>query len=172
MPREVFVTEDAARDLHGIFDYIADHDDPVKARNVLDRLEAAIETLAEFPERGAYPKELVGLGIREYREVHFKPYRIVYRVLGEEVYVYLVADLRSVLPCEQKERPRGRSALSSAVARQNRVKQGRVGFATASGLRFTPGWVQRPHPKMQRDRRRGLVFGQARKRDLRPLSIR
>ena len=91
MPREVFVTEGAARDLHGIFDYIAGHDSPAKARNVLDRLEAAIEALAEFPERGAYPKELVGLGIREYREVHFKPYRIVYRVLGEEVYVYLVA---------------------------------------------------------------------------------
>jgi toxin ParE1/3/4 len=94
MPREVFVTEDAARDLHGIFDYIAGHDSPAKARNVLDRLEAAIEALAEFPERGAYPKELVGLGIREYREVHFKPYRILYRVLGEEVYVYLVADGR------------------------------------------------------------------------------
>ena len=28
------------------------------------------------------------------REVHFKPYRIVYRVLGEDVYVYLVADGR------------------------------------------------------------------------------
>ena len=34
------------------------------------------------------------MGIREYREAHFKPYRIVYRVLGEEVYVYLVADGR------------------------------------------------------------------------------
>ena len=94
MAREVFVTDDATRDLYAIFDYIAEHDSPTKARHVFDGLEAAIEALAEFPERGAYPKELVALGIRDYREVHFKPYRIVYRVLGQEVYVYLVADGR------------------------------------------------------------------------------
>jgi len=78
------MTEDASRDLHGIFDYIAEYDSPVKAHAVLDRLEAVIEGLADLPERGAYPKELVKVGIREYREVHFKPYRIVYRVLGDD----------------------------------------------------------------------------------------
>ena len=94
MSREVFVTEDATRDLYGIFDYIADHDSPAKARDVLGGLEGVIAALADFPERGDYPKELVRVGIRDYREVHFKPYRIVYRVLGADVYVYLVADGR------------------------------------------------------------------------------
>ncbi|AUB84201.1 type II toxin-antitoxin system RelE/ParE family toxin [Candidatus Thiodictyon syntrophicum] len=94
MSLEVFVTEDATRDLYGIFDYIADYDSPAKAHDVLDRLEAVIAGLADLPERGGHPKELVKLGIREYREVHFKPYRIVYRVLGDGVYVYLVADGR------------------------------------------------------------------------------
>lgn len=94
MSREVFVTDDASRDLYGIFDYIAEHDSHVKAQHVFDGLEAAITALAEHPERGDYPKELVALGIREYREVQYKPYRIVYRVLGDEVYVYLVADGR------------------------------------------------------------------------------
>lgn len=34
------------------------------------------------------------LGIREYREVFFKPYRIIYRVIGTNVYVLLIADGR------------------------------------------------------------------------------
>ena len=50
--------------------------------------------LSESPERGAYPKELVLLGIREYREVFFKPYRIIYRILDKNVYVLLIVDGR------------------------------------------------------------------------------
>ena len=34
------------------------------------------------------------LGIREYREVFFKPYRIIYRVMGDGVYVLVIADGR------------------------------------------------------------------------------
>jgi len=59
-----------------------------------DRIEAAIAALAKFPARGAHPPELLALGIREYRETLFKPYRIVYRVQGKRVYVYLIADGR------------------------------------------------------------------------------
>ena len=40
------------------------------------------------------PKELLALGVREYREVFFKPYRIIYRVQDETVYVLLIADGR------------------------------------------------------------------------------
>jgi len=36
-----------------------------------------------LPERGVYPKELLDLGIRDYREVFFKPCRIIYRLQGE-----------------------------------------------------------------------------------------
>ena len=46
------------------------------------------------PERGSYPKELVGLGIKEYRQTFFKPYRVIYRVTGSQVIVYLIADGR------------------------------------------------------------------------------
>jgi toxin ParE1/3/4 len=37
---------------------------------------------------------LLALGIRDYRETFFKPYRIIYRVEGKRVYVYLIADGR------------------------------------------------------------------------------
>jgi toxin ParE1/3/4 len=50
--------------------------------------------LSEFPERGAFPKELAALGIREYRESFFKPYRIIYRIMDKDVYVLLIVDGR------------------------------------------------------------------------------
>lgn len=91
---EVLLTEDAVRDLEEIHEYIAGHDGPSKADYVLDRIDKAVGHLATFPERGAYPKELAALGIRDYRETSFKPYRVIYRVIGQRVYIYLIADGR------------------------------------------------------------------------------
>jgi toxin ParE1/3/4 len=65
-----------------------------KADYVLDQIEEAFSDLCENPERGAYPKELLAIGLREYREVFFKPYRIIYRVVGEKIYVMVIADGR------------------------------------------------------------------------------
>ncbi|KAF0216017.1 MAG: hypothetical protein FD174_3910 [Geobacteraceae bacterium] len=94
MPFAVLLTNDAARDLNEIHSYIALHDAPQKADYVLEHIEKAFSMLSESPERGTYPKELVLLGIREYREVFFKPYRIIYRVLDKNVYVLLIVDGR------------------------------------------------------------------------------
>jgi toxin ParE1/3/4 len=91
---EVLLTADAAADLEEIYDYITEHDAPARADYVLDRIEKAIENLSTFPEGGSYPKELLGLGIRDYRQVFFKPYRVIYRVIGQRVYIYLIADGR------------------------------------------------------------------------------
>ena len=43
---------------------------------------------------GSYPTELLDLGIQEYREVLCHPYRIIYRMLGQNVYVLVIADGR------------------------------------------------------------------------------
>jgi toxin ParE1/3/4 len=94
MPFAVLLTNDAARDIEALYDYIALHDAPQKADNVLEQIEKAFSRLSEFPERGAYPKELAALGIREYRESFFKPYRIIYRIMDKDVYVLLIVDGR------------------------------------------------------------------------------
>ena len=94
MPFRVMLTNDAARDLEELYDYIALHDAPRKADYVLDQIEKAFSKLSEFPERGAYPKEMLTLGIREYRQIFFKPYRILYRVMEKNVYVLLIVDGR------------------------------------------------------------------------------
>ena len=94
----VVLTEDAQRDLEELYDYIAGHDAPAKADHVLDGIGQLLASLAHLPERGAWTKELLALGIREYRETYFKPYRVIYRVVrnetGRMVYVYLIVDGR------------------------------------------------------------------------------
>lgn len=91
---EVLLTQDANRDLEDIYTYVAEHDVPGKAEHLLGRIADVIESLSTYPDRGSYPKELSALGIRDYRQRFFKPYRIIYRVIGKRVYVYLIADGR------------------------------------------------------------------------------
>jgi len=88
------LSDDASRDLEDLYDYIARHDAPGKADYVLDQIEDAFATLFENPERGTFPQELLTVGLREYREVFFKPYRIIYRVMTKKVYVMVIADGR------------------------------------------------------------------------------
>ena len=94
MACSVLLTGDAAGDLSDICTYIAEHDSPKKADYVLDRIEKKFLTLSEQPGRSGFVKELLDLGIRDFREIFFKPYRIIYRIDSDKVYVYLIADGR------------------------------------------------------------------------------
>lgn len=94
MPFGIFLTADAARDLEEIYRYIALHDAPGKAEHVLTSIEKAFGSLSESPDRGAHPKELLALGIHDYRDIFFKPYRVIYRVMGNVVHVFLIVDGR------------------------------------------------------------------------------
>ena len=91
---EVVLTEGAEQDLESIYDYIAEFDCKANSDYVLDRFLEVVESLTAFPERGAYPKELIALGIRDYRQTGFKPYRVIYRVMGQKVFIYVIADGR------------------------------------------------------------------------------
>ena len=94
MPGQVLLTEDAAYDLEDLYDHIAAHDSPRQADYVLDGMEKKLNDLLHFPERGSIPSELDAFGIREYRQVIFKPYRMIYRVMDDKVYIYLIVDDR------------------------------------------------------------------------------
>jgi toxin ParE1/3/4 len=86
--------EVAEWDLYDIHQYIELNDSPERADLLLDGLERAIAGLAEMPERGHFPPELERIGIHEYREIHFKPYRVIYVIDGYNVIVYSVLDGR------------------------------------------------------------------------------
>lgn len=91
---QVLLTAGAEQDLEAIHDYISEFDCAANANHVLDALMELVDSLSRFPERGSYPKELVTLGIKEFRQTAFKPYRVIYRVTGSQVIIYLIADGR------------------------------------------------------------------------------
>lgn len=94
MPCEVSLTKGAERDLEEIYLYIAEHDSRRSADHVLNRLVHATDALRTSPDRGSHVNELRSLGISEYRQIFFKPYRLIYRVHANQVIVYVVADGR------------------------------------------------------------------------------
>ncbi|UYG07573.1 type II toxin-antitoxin system RelE/ParE family toxin [Halomonas sp. M4R1S46] len=94
MSFRVQLTDSAAEDLRDLYDFIAENDSPAAAGRVLDRLEHRLQELAELPERGSHPRELLALGIRDYRQLIEGPTRILYRVFDDRAIVYLIADGR------------------------------------------------------------------------------
>jgi toxin ParE1/3/4 len=91
---KVLLTEDAERDLEDIYTYIPERDCRQKADYVLDRLVEVADSLATAPQRGLLPRELASLGIHEYRQVFFEPYRVIYRHIDQQVIIYVIADGR------------------------------------------------------------------------------
>ncbi|NJS36132.1 MAG: type II toxin-antitoxin system RelE/ParE family toxin [Brachymonas sp.] len=91
---EVLLTDGAEQDLESIYDYIAEYDSIANAQYVLDRMSQVVESLTHFPHRGSYPKELVELGIKAYRQTSFKPYRLIYSITDNQVLIHLIADGR------------------------------------------------------------------------------
>ncbi len=91
---QVRITFEAEKDILDIYDYIAKKDTLQNAEYVLDNLESLILSLEESPERGHYPPELSIQGIKEFKEVIFKPYRAIYEIIGSKVIVHLCVDGR------------------------------------------------------------------------------
>lgn len=86
-------SETAERDLKGIIEYIA-KDSPSRAYEVLSNIKEKALNLHSFPGRGRIVPELQDQGITQYRELIIAPWRIIYRISEEAVYVLSVLDSR------------------------------------------------------------------------------
>jgi len=84
----------AHRDLRAIHAYILKNDSRENADYVARGIVRSAVTLREFPQRGAHPPELLSLENFAYRQIFFKPYRIVYRIRANTVFIALIADGR------------------------------------------------------------------------------
>lgn len=91
---DVLLTGGAEHDLASIHEYIAETDGDRAAGRLLSRLIDLADRLSEFPERGSHPRDLLALGIREYRQVMLRPYRIIYRIIDQQVIITVIADGR------------------------------------------------------------------------------
>lgn len=104
MTFEVLLSSDAERDIEDIYRFVAINDSVDKAERLLSAIEALCLGLAEMPERGNVPKELSPLGIQEFRELHYKPYRVIYRIYGVRIVVYALLDGRRDMPTLLQQR--------------------------------------------------------------------
>jgi toxin ParE1/3/4 len=84
----------AKLDLKEIFLYVAVNDNIQSANKLLDALEETCYKLEKYPNRGHIPPELRTTGIKSYLEIHYKPYRIIYEIENNLVYVHSVIDGR------------------------------------------------------------------------------
>ncbi|WP_420103588.1 type II toxin-antitoxin system RelE/ParE family toxin [Bosea sp. (in: a-proteobacteria)] len=104
----VELTQGAVDDLEAIHRYISAHRSPAAGDALLDQMLATVTTLERFPDRGSCPAELERLGIREFRQLLCEPYRLIYRTVGQTVFVLLIADGRRDLQSLLERRLLGR----------------------------------------------------------------
>ncbi len=93
-PFEFLLTQGAEADLEALYTHIAETRSPTEANALLDALLEKILLLETFPLRGAVPKELDALGIRTFRQILLPPYRLIYRIIGQQIFVSVIADGR------------------------------------------------------------------------------
>ena len=90
---EVVWTKIANADLTAIIQYILP-DNPAAAKASLQRIKVKVSNLNSLPERGRIVPELRQQGILQYRELIVPPWRIIYRISDNFVYVLAVFDSR------------------------------------------------------------------------------
>lgn len=84
----------AKRDMIEIFNFVAFNDSPGNPEKLLNNLEKTYKNLESLHARGHIPQELKNTGIKRFLEIHFKPYRIIYEIIDNIVYVHCVLDGR------------------------------------------------------------------------------
>ncbi len=94
MRHQVYLVKDAEDDLYDIYKFVAANDSPGRAKKLLEKIQAVCELLANLPKQGHVPPELERIGIFEYKEIHYKPYRIIYRIIEKTVYIHCILDGR------------------------------------------------------------------------------
>jgi len=91
---DVLWADVARADLDNIANYIAEEDGIDIALEIVLRLERKAEKLVSMPNRGVIVPELLEIGVLQYRQLTEKPWRILYRILGNTVHVVAIVDSR------------------------------------------------------------------------------
>jgi toxin ParE1/3/4 len=97
MKYEVFITIDAEEDIFSIYNYILKNDSENSANYIFQKLKETCLSLISFPDRGHTLPELERINVYNYKEIHFKPYRLIYQIVDNKVYIHCVFDGRREL---------------------------------------------------------------------------
>ena len=83
----------AESDLKDIIEYIS-IDSPQNALKILKNIKQKTSELYTLPERNRIVPELQDQGILQYREMIIPPWRLIYRIAEQKVYVLSLIDSR------------------------------------------------------------------------------
>ncbi len=100
----IYFIADAEEDLFNIYSYVATYDSVTKAKNLLEKIEETCKNLSIIPDRGHIPPELERIGIFNYKEIHYKPYRIIYHIIESKIHIHCILDGRRDLQQLLQER--------------------------------------------------------------------
>ena len=101
---DVVIDLDAENDIFDIYTYIAINDSVEKADRIYAALRKTCNKLKTLPFRGNIPTELFDIGVIEFRELHYKPYRIFYSIDSSKVSIHCVLDGRRDIQTILQER--------------------------------------------------------------------
>ncbi len=94
MKYKVNIVKSAEDDLLEIYKYVYYNDCEENADKIYSKLIEKVTSLQEFPNRGHTLPELSSLGIEDFLEINFKPYRSIYQIIAKVVFVHCVLDGR------------------------------------------------------------------------------
>jgi plasmid stabilization system protein ParE len=90
---EIIWSQQAMSDVGSIADHLS-ADGEEAALIMLAKLEARAEKLHTLPHRGRVVPELLAIDVNGYRELVEPPYRILYRIAKDEVFIVAALDGR------------------------------------------------------------------------------
>lgn len=90
----VHVTKAAEGDIESAIDYLLSQGADDAALGLWQAFEEAFASLKKLPLRGHFPPELGEHPDKRIREIHVSVYRLIYRVIENEVYILFVSDGR------------------------------------------------------------------------------
>lgn len=94
MKFKVNLSFSAENDLFEIYQYVFLYDSVEKAEKLYSKLYDKCITLQEYPNRGHIPSEFSFLGIDDFLEITYKPYRIIYQIIEKVVFIHCILDGR------------------------------------------------------------------------------
>lgn len=90
---KIIWTETAKNDLNQIIDYIALEKEDV-AKSIYIRIKEKVNSLKIMPNKNRIIPELQSVGIELFRETIDNPWRIMFRISENEVFILLIIDGR------------------------------------------------------------------------------
>jgi len=95
---------DAEEDLLSIYKFVYINDSETHAEKLFAGLYNKCLTLKDSADRGCIPPELKRIGISVFREIILKPYRIIYQVIDDSVFIDCILDGRRDIQTLLQER--------------------------------------------------------------------